>query len=121
MEHVSLAIWIRQLIHEDKLYKFYKTKDWLALRDEVMRENHYECAHCAEQGRYTRAVMVHHINEVKKRPDLALTKEYDDPITGERKRNLIPLCFACHEEEHDRFAGFKNERAADRYTNEERW
>lgn len=121
MDNVALAEWIRELIRENKLYKFYKCDDWLTLRDEVMRDAHYECEHCIKQGIYTRAYMVHHINEVKKRPDLALTKEYEDPITGEKKKNLVALCFACHELEHDRFGEHKAKRDENKFSNVERW
>ena len=121
MDNVQLASWIRQLISENKLYKFYKSHDWLELRDEVLRENHYECQRCAEKGMYTRAVMVHHVNEVRKHPHLALTKEIEDKVTGRTYKNLVPLCFACHEDEHDRFADFNSARNAAKFTNVERW
>lgn len=117
----ELAAWIRKLIRENKIYVFYKTNDWLELRDEVLRDAHYECQHCLKQGRYTRATMVHHINEVRKRPDMALTKEYIDKATGEKKKNLVALCFDCHEKEHDRFAEYHDEQMKGRFQNEERW
>lgn len=121
MGDAHLATYIRDLIQEDKLYKFYKSNDWIALRDEVLRENHYECAHCLANGIYQRAVMVHHVNEVRKHPALALTKEIIDPITGEKKKNLVPLCFKCHEMEHDRFGDYKREKDSEKFTNDERW
>ena len=116
----ALAAYIRQLIAEDKLYRFYKSPAWLALRDQVLQENHYECAHCLQQGRYTRAVMVHHVNEVKQRPDMALTKTYTDQ-SGQERMNLVPLCFACHEAEHDRFASVRAAQQQNKFTNTERW
>ena len=116
----DLGAYIRQLIAEDKLYKFYKSREWMALRDEVLFENHYECQHCLARGKYTRAVMVHHVNEVRKRPDMALTKEYKDK-SGTMIKNLVPLCFACHEAEHDRWEGVRAEQGRERFKNVERW
>lgn len=115
-----LAEWIRELIAQDKLYKFYKSKEWVSLKNEVLRENHYECQHCLQHGKYTRAVMVHHVNEVRKRPDMALTKTYIDD-TGKEKKNLVPLCFACHEAEHNRFEKIRAEQGKEKFTNKERW
>lgn len=120
MQTDDLATYIRRLLAEGNEWKFYKSREWLALRDEVLREGHYECARCLEHGRYTRAVMVHHVNEVRKRPDMALTKTYVDD-EGQERKNLVPLCFACHEKEHDRFDAFRAEKAKERFSNEERW
>ena len=119
---VPLAVWIRYLIKEDAVWKFYKTDDWEELRDEVMRDAHYECQHCLKKGIYKRAEMVHHINEVRKRPDLALTREFVDPITNEKRINLVALCNSCHELEHpDRFGNYRAKRGIERFTNEEKW
>ena len=119
---IDLASWIRQLIKENAIWKFYKTDDWEELRDEVFRDAHYECQHCLKKGKYTRAEMVHHINEVRKRPDLALTREYIDPITKEARANLVALCNSCHELEHpDRFGNYRAQRGIEKFTNEERW
>ena len=119
---IDLATWIRQLIREDKIWIFYKTDDWLELRDDVMSDAHNECQHCLKKGKYTRAEMVHHINEVRKRPDLALTREYIDPITKEKKINLVALCNSCHELQHpDRFGNYRAQRGMEKFTNEERW
>lgn len=117
---ICLADWIRGLVRTGEIYKFYKTTEWLELRDEILRDGHYECARCLERGRYTRAVMVHHVNEVRKRPDMALSRTYIDN-EGREQKNLVPLCFNCHEKEHDRFDVFRTERDKDQFTNEERW
>lgn len=116
----DIAAHIRQLIADNKLYVFYKSREWIELRNEVLREHHYECAHCLQQGRYTRAYMVHHVNEVRKRPDMALTKTYVDS-EGQEHKNLVPLCFACHEAEHDRFELKRTAQGKEGFTNEERW
>lgn len=121
-QDIALDVWIRQLIREDKIYLFYKTDDWLELRDDVMRDAHYECQHCLKNGIYKRAEMVHHINEVRKRPDLALTREFIDAITNEKIINLVALCNSCHEKEHpDRFGNYRLQRGIERFNNEEKW
>lgn len=109
---------IKQLIDNGNEILFYKSRQWLALREEVLREHFYECQYCAEKGRYTRATMVHHVNELKSRPDLALSKYYTDK-NGKRQKQLVPLCFACHEKQHDRFAEYR--KTDEKFTNEERW
>lgn len=119
---IPLSTWIRQLIKEDALYKFYKSDEWEELRNEVIRDAHNECQHCLKRGIYKRAEMVHHINEVRKRPDLALTREFVNPITGETIINLVALCNSCHELEHpDRFGNYRNQRGIQKFSNEERW
>lgn len=113
----SLASWIRELERDGKLYRFYKTDEWLDLRDRVMRANHNECSMCKRKqpAVYTRAEHVHHVNEVRLRPELALSRTYRD-ATGVHD-NLLPLCRECHNAEHERFY-----RAEDKpQLNLERW
>ena len=114
---IPLAAWIRQLITDNRLIVFYKSKEWIELRDEVMHDNHYECQECLKRGRYTRADCVHHVNEVRQRPDLALSKYYTDH-EGNKQKNLIPLCNRCHNEVHDKLGNWQRK---DKFTNEERW
>ena len=102
----SLASWIRELIAQGKLYKFYKTDEWKDLRRSILEENHYECAHCREQGKYSKATTVHHVQEVKVRPELALSRTYIDK-DGVVRIQLVPLCKRCHNEVHDRFGHSK--------------
>ena len=85
--------------------KFYKTTEWEKLRLQVLKLDHYECQRCkSKYKRIKRARYVHHVNELKDRPDLALSI-YDE----DGKRNLISLCFNCHEEIHDRLKDYKKE------------
>lgn len=114
---LTLAKWIRQLIREGKIEQFYYTKEWKELRQEVLEEHHYECQECLKQGRYTRAVCVHHINEVKDRPDLALSKYYTDHKGMEHKQ-LVPLCNKCHNIVHDKLKQFIEGKS---FSNQERW
>lgn len=99
--NISLGEWIRQLIRDNKLYLFYKTPEWLALRDEIMADHHYECEDCAEKGKLTRADMVHHEYEVREYPDMALTRYVED-AEGERREVMHPLCNQCHNDRHGR-------------------
>lgn len=112
-----LAKWIRELIRADKVHIFYQTKEWKELRQDILYDNHYECQRCKEKGKYTRATCVHHVNEVRVRPDLALSRYYTD-AKGEQQKQLIPLCDACHNIEHDKLGNWQRK---DKFTNEERW
>ena len=101
----SLASWIRELLDAGQIVRFYKCDEWLALRAEVLRDHHWECAECAKAGKYRRARVVHHVHEVRDRPDLALTRWVREP-DGTTTENLLPLCQEHHEEAHGRaFAG----------------
>lgn len=99
MDTNRLVSWINELIEEDKLYRFYKSREWLELRAKVMQEHHNECVKCRARGKITKAQTVHHINHVKDRPDLALS-QYTTDDNGKRIANLIPLCNSCHNKEH---------------------
>ena len=114
---ISLASYIRQLISIGKIILFYKSDDWEEIRQEVLEELNYECQECLKRGLYTRADCVHHVNEVRVRPDLALSKFYVDH-EGNRQRNLVPLCNACHNIVHDKLGKWQQK---DKFTNEERW
>lgn len=117
---VSLATYIRQLIAADKVELFYLTDEWKNLRLDVLEDHHYECQECLKRGRYTRAICVHHCNEVRVRPDLALSRYYTDR-EGKKQKNLIPLCNTCHNQAHNRFDKWRKENCKATFTNEERW
>ncbi|MDD3185977.1 MAG: HNH endonuclease [Anaerostipes sp.] len=107
--------WILRLLRENKLYQFYKNKVWLSLREEVLKENHYECDMCKKEGKITRAVTVHHVQYVKKHPELALSRTYS--YQGKTYINLIPLCHDCHDRVHGRMMYKKKEKPLTK----ERW
>ena len=94
----EVGLWVQGLI-KDCVSKFYESKYWRRLRREVLAEDKYECVHCKQKGKYTRAVVCHHINYLKLHPELALEKYYKDD-DGNVKRQLISLCHNCHEEIH---------------------
>lgn len=114
---VPLSRYIRELIAADQIEKFYFSDDWKELREDVLDRFHYECQRCLERGKYTRAICVHHVNEVRHRPDLALSRYYMDEH-GERKPNLLPLCNTCHNEVHDKLGEWQRR---DKFQNEEKW
>ena len=129
MTKQELGAWIRQLIEMDKLYKFYKSRQWLELKEDVMKEQHYECQECLKKGILTTSnkidnkeedvknkLTVHHIQFVKNYPELALSKFYY--YKGIQYRNLITVCFDCHNKLHKRF-NYKETNK--KQLNEERW
>lgn len=115
----ELEKWIKQLIDENKLYKFYKCKEWRELSAEIMRENNNECQHCKAKGIHKRARSVHHVQWVRKHPRLALSRTYE--YNGEVYNNLIPLCEECHNQEHTEKGRGLKKRNEDKFVNEERW
>lgn len=122
MDTLQLVKWIKELIEEDKLYRFYKSRQWLELRADILHKHHYECYDCRKRGRITKAQTVHHVQHVKDRPDLALS-EYTTDDNGKRIVNLIPLCNACHNKHHPEKAYkayFTNKNKKDNEP-EERW
>ena len=114
---IPLAKWIRQLIRDNKVEKFYLTDDWKELRQDVLEFFHFECQECLKKGNYTKADCVHHVNEVRVRPDLALSRMYTDH-KGQQQYNLMPLCNACHNMVHDKLGEWQRK---DTFTNIERW
>lgn len=85
----ELAVWIRSLIRQDNLKAFYNSAAWGHLRQEVLDGQHHECQLCKAKGLFASADTVHHKEPVRKRPDLALTKN-----------NLLAVCNQCHYEIH---------------------
>lgn len=115
MTQEELGNWINELIEKDNLHVFYTSTVWLKVRAEVLKEDKNECQHCKARGFYTKANHVHHVNYVKKRPELALSKWYVD-WEGNMGRNLISLCRNCHERIHD-YRRTKKKK----FLTEERW
>lgn len=114
MDKKELKQWIEYLMAEGKLYKFYKSKAWREKKNEVMEGFHNECLWCKERGKISRAEEVHHIQFVKKHPELALDEFYT--YKGKQYRNLVPLCHDCHDAAHERMKYKKQNQF-----NEERW
>jgi 5-methylcytosine-specific restriction enzyme A len=96
-------------IQSGQLMKFYKSREWLALRQIALQRDHFECQRCKANGKYHKAECVHHKKEVKPYPHLALSLS-----------NLMCLCNACHNAVHDRMAIHLQEQGK-KFVNEERW
>lgn len=78
---------------------FYDSGAWRQKRTEVLRKLNWDCQVCKLHGRQRRAVIVHHVYHLDKFPQWGLQEFVDDPVTGERTRNLLPVCRECHETE----------------------
>ncbi len=106
---------VKKCISDNDVHRFYCRKEWLEIREKVLKFDHYECQKCKKKGKYRKAILVHHVNHLKDKPSLAL-EMYDEK--GER--NLVSLCQSCHEEEHpeERHRWHKSDKV---FINEERW
>ena len=110
---------------EKEIKKFYNSKEWQKKREYILKRDNHECQDCVTRlekaklegitlvGRdrlIRRAEQVHHIEELKVRPDLKL----DDD-------NLTSLCGICHNIRHDRYVyGFRRKNKKN-YASEEKW
>lgn len=128
MNQNELKAYINKLIEDDCLWKFYKKKEWIKLKNQILKENHYECEICKKQGKITRYDVdkngnkqllstVHHVQYVRTHPELALSRTYT--YNGKVYVNLIPICKACHNKIHPR--SNKKQNAAGKFTNKEQW
>lgn len=87
----------RQQQHYDRFVRdkqaaaFYRSPEWLALREAVLARDHGLCQRCLQEGRITPADTVHHIVELREDWSRRL-----DPA------NLVSLCTACHNAVHGR-------------------
>ena len=107
----------------DKEAHFYNSKEWKKKRIDILIRDRNECQDCivrirkaVEEGirltpedrKVRRATEVHHIQELKEHPELAL----DDD-------NLIGLCHTCHDIRHNRHTLVRRKRK--KRLTEERW
>lgn len=115
---ISLATYIRRLIMDDRVEEFYWTEDWRELKEEVKDFYHNECQECLKKGIYTRADCVHHVKQVRQYPALALSMYYIDE-KGNKQKQLVPLCNACHNKEHPEKQHKQSKK--EYFTNEELW
>mgnify|MGYP000001299393 len=103
--------------------KFYDSKAWQAKRIEILKRDRFECQDCRtriqkavaegkwlpeKEKKIARAEQVHHIQELKEHPELALDND-----------NLISLCVRCHNIRHGRVPHkFKRKK---KLVSRERW
>ena len=121
MNTSDLIAFINECRTTNKMWRFYKCKEWLQLRQEVLEDEHYECINCRDKyGVITRATTVHHVNHVLNRPDLALSRYYIDD-EGNEQLNLMPLCGRCHNEVHPEKANKIKSYNKHKPLNDEKW
>lgn len=108
MDEAQIARLIN-FIKSGDFMRFYKSREWMALRLEILKRDNYECKQCKGRGKYKRAELVHHKAEITKRPDLALSKN-----------NLISVCNNCHNEIHGRTPEAFN-KSKKKFQNVELW
>lgn len=103
-----------QAIKSGNTHYFYTSRTWRRKRKVILDRDNNECQLCKENGKVTigtkeDSLIVHHIQELKDRPDLCLTDS-----------NLLAVCRDCHENVfHPERLGEYKERK--KFTNEERW
>ena len=107
---------LQDLLDAGREVVWYNSAAWKSVREAVLRMDHHECQRCKARGRYRRAELVHHVQHLQDRPDLALSVY--DPDTG--KRQLLSVCWRCHEELHPERA-LQPRRPAAKPVTEERW
>lgn len=64
---------------------FYRTRQWSALRQQVLEQQHYLCQYCKANGRVKPAKVVDHIVPV----------EFDETSKADVD-NLATICSSCH-------------------------
>lgn len=99
--------------------KFYDSKEWKQLREQVKLRDNYECQECKRKGRVT--IDTNEYSESAKRKKIQLVvdhiKELEDyPEHALDEENLETLCVKCHNKKHDRDFGIKEIKWDD-----ERW
>lgn len=104
--------YVEDCIRED-IHRFYIWGEWKRVRRHVLEIDKQECQRCKTKRRYTKATTVHHVNYLKRHPELALEIWYT--WQGQQKRNLVSLCHECHEAVH----GYRKPKQ--KPLTEERW
>lgn len=106
---------LKRLLDAGNEDSFYHWREWEQLRAQVLKMDRYECQLCKAKGRYSKAVIVHHVKHLRDRPDLALSVFDGD------ERQLVSVCKYHHTILHeDELIAIKPKKN-DRFTNEERW
>lgn len=90
--------YVKSCIKKNDIHTFYVWGPWKRIRKEVLAMDHGECQRCKAMKTYSKATVVHHVNYVKRHPELALEVWYE--WHGQTRRNLVSLCHGCHEAVH---------------------
>ncbi|AVP48417.1 HNH endonuclease [Bacillus thuringiensis] len=100
---------IQRLYEQDNIIKFYKHPYWRRnIRIKALERDNGECQECKRKGKYSKGRNVHHIKELRDRPDLAYILS-----------NLETLCIQCHNKEHGKEKNIVKKRCT--IVDEERW
>lgn len=106
------------LIRQGRIHDFYNSREWRRLAHEVIAEQHCECQICKARGRYRRAEIAHHVKHVKRHPELAYCKTFTDE-NGVEHKQILAVCWDCHEEEHPEKKKYRDEKR--KFRNTEQW
>lgn len=87
-EHI-IAKWFSQYKASETVGNFYHTTAWRKKRKQILQRDNHECQMCKGEGGYSKGNVVHHIEHLEDRPDLAL-----------EDNNLMTVCEACHNKLH---------------------
>lgn len=87
------------MAYADKVITFYHSKEWQAVRIEVLRRDKGLCQVCLKHGHVTLANTVHHIQPIR------TFKNGKNIIAGGWDKRLDPsnleaICASCHNKEH---------------------
>lgn len=91
---------LQALLASGREAAFYDWPEWDRTRAQVLALDHWECVMCRQRGRFSPAVLVHHVQHLRDRPELALSIWADGPDGLRGQRQLVSLCKRCHEEQH---------------------
>ena len=100
--YIKLINWLNR----DKAIYFYQSSQWRKMRRLCFERDNYECQRCKDDGKFSQAEVVHHIEHLKHNPLRALDMT-----------NLISLCNVCHNKVHPE----KLPNHQPKFTNLERW
>lgn len=106
---------LKRLLDAGQEDSFYHWREWEELRAQVLKMDRYECQLCKAKGRYSKAVIVHHVKHLRDRPDLALS------IFDGDERQLVSVCKRCHERLHPEQLEERRYNKKDAPLTAERW
>ena len=78
-----------QHVRDNRAEEFYKSRQWVAVRQQALVRDNYLCQECLKQGRITKANTVHHKASIK-----------EDWSKRLQPDNLVSLCADCHNRLH---------------------
>ncbi|EJV41797.1 HNH endonuclease [Bacillus toyonensis] len=100
---------IQRLYEQDNIIKFYKHGYWKNhIRLKALERDNNECQACKRKGKQSQGRNVHHLLELRDRPDLAYVLS-----------NLETLCIRCHNAEHYKEKNIVKKNCT--IVDEERW